>query len=158
MTSRFVACLLFALVGLAGWTCLSAADAAAGPRVLKLRAGIDNAMKFDVTRLSAAPGETVTVSLTNASSLPKNVMGHNWILLVAGTDPTAFAAAAAAEAQSGYIPAKLKEKMLAHIDLLGPGETGEVTFKAPGTAGEYPFLCSFPGHCVVGMKGTLVVK
>jgi len=24
--------------------------------------------------------------------------------------------------------------------------------------GEYPYLCSFPGHYVGGMKGTLVVK
>ena len=38
------------------------------------------------------------------------------------------------------------------------GETVEVTFKVPAEAGSYPFLCTFPGHFVVGMKGNLVVK
>jgi azurin len=85
-------------------------------------------------------------------------MGHNWILLTAGNDPLAFAAAAAPEAASGYIPAKLKDKIVAFIPLLGPKESGEVTFVAPLEPGEYPFLCSFPGHCLVGMKGVLVVK
>lgn len=135
-----------------------AADPAAAPRVVKIRAGVENAMKFDVTTITAAPGEPITVVLTNAGTLPKNVMGHNWILVVAGTDPVAFAAAAASEGTNGYIPAKSKDKILAFVGLLGPNETGEVTFKAPTEPGEYPFLCSFPAHCFVGMKGVLVVK
>jgi azurin len=47
--------------------------------------------------------------------------------------------------------------VIAHTGLVGPGETVEVTFKAPA-AGTYTFLCSFPGHFAAGMKGTLVVK
>ena len=31
------------------------------------------------------------------------------------------------------------------------------TFTAPA-AGNYIFLCTFPGHYVAGMKGTLTVK
>jgi azurin len=85
-------------------------------------------------------------------------MGHNWIVLKAGSDPVAFAAAAAPEAATEYIPSKLKDKIVAFIGLLGPNESGEVTFKAPSEPGDYPFLCSFPAHCVVGMKGVLVVK
>jgi azurin len=100
----------------------------------------------------------IKVTLTNHMTLPKDVMGHNWVLLTAGTDPVAFAAAAAPEAANGYIPPKQKEKVLAVIALLGPNETGEVTFKAPTAPGEYPFLCSFPAHCLIGMKGVLVVK
>ena len=115
-------------------------------------------IKFDVTSIAATPGESIKVILTNAGTLPKSVMGHNWILLTAGSDPVAFAAAATTAAESGYIPAKLKDKILAFIPLLGPGESGEVTFMAPMEPGEYPFLCSFPGHCLVGMKGVLVVK
>ncbi len=128
------------------------------PRVVKVRAGVENAMKFDVTSISAAPGEALKVVFTNASSLPKEVMGHNWVLLAKGSDPVAFATAAAPEAASGYIPAKLKDKIVAYVALLGPGETGEVTFRAPSEPGEYPFLCSFPAHCLTGMKGTLVVR
>ncbi len=150
---------LFALsVAFAGSPGLNAADSAAVPRVVKIRAGVGNAMKFDVTSIPAAPGESIKVVLTNAGSLPKDAMGHNWILLKVGTDPVAFATAAVSEGATGYIPDKLKEKILAFVALLGPGETGEVTFMAPMEPGEYPFLCSFPAHCFVGMKGVLVVK
>ena len=131
---------------------------AAAPRVIKIRAGVDNAMKYDVTAITVAPGETVKLTLTNHMTLPKEVMGHNWVLLTAGTDVAAFAAAAAPEVANGYIPAKMKDKVLAVIGVLGPNETGEVAFTAPAQAGNYPFLCSFPGHFLTGMKGMLVVK
>lgn len=134
------------------------AIAADAPRVIKLKAGDGNQMKFDVASIAAAPGETIKVVMLNASTLPKNVMGHNWVLLAKGTDPIAFANAGAPEAEGGYIPAKMKDKVLASIGILGPNESGEVTFKAPAEPGEYPFLCSFPAHCQIGMKGALVVK
>jgi azurin len=137
---------------------IGAADSGGTPRTIKLRAGVDNAMKFDVSTITVAPGESIKVVLTNHMTLPKEVMGHNWVLLTAGADPVSFAAAAAPEAANGYIPSKLKDKILAVIPLLGPNETGEITFKAPSAPGEYPFLCSFPAHCLTGMKGMLVVK
>jgi azurin len=150
--------LFFTLAALCGCQLGLAADSPAAPRVINITAGKDNTMKFDVTRISAAPGESIKVVLTNASTLPKTVMGHDWILLTAGTDPVAFAAVAAQEGDNGYIPSKLKDKILAYVGLLGPKETGEVIFTAPVTPGEYPFLCSFPAHCLVGMKGVFVVK
>ena len=39
-----------------------------------------------------------------------------------------------------------------------PGETVEVTFDAPKAPGVYTFICTFPGHFLAGMKGTLTVK
>ena len=158
MKSKFTALLLLVAVAFCGSLLMRAAESAATPRVVKIRAGAENTMKFDVTSISAAPGESIKVVLPNAGTLAKSVMGHNWILLTAGSDPVAFAAAAATDAENGYIPTKLKEKIVAFIALLGPGETGEVTFMAPIKPGEYPFLCSFPAHCLVGMKGVLVVK
>ena len=157
MKSKLFASLVVAASVLCpGGLLLRAAEAA--PRVIKIRAGVENAMKFDVASITAAPGESITVALTNACAFPKNVMGHNWVLLTAGSDTTAFAAAAATEAASGYIPEKQKEKVVAFIKLLGPNETGDVTFTAPTAPGEYPFLCTFPAHCAIGMKGVLVVK
>jgi azurin len=157
MSSKLFTSVLIALVVLgAGSSLLPATDAA--PRVIKIRAGVENAMKFEVARIAAAPGESITVALTNACAFPKAVMGHNWVLLTAGADTTAFAAAAATEGANDYIPEKQKEKIVAFIKLLGPNETAEVTFTAPTTPGEYPFLCTFPAHCAIGMKGVLVVK
>jgi azurin len=141
---------------LAASATLAAADAS--PRVIKIRTGQDNAMKFDVTSLTVAPGETLKIVITNACTLPKTVMGHNWVLLKAGSDTTAFANGATGDAATGYIPAKFKDQVIASVGLLGPNESGEVTFQAPATPGDYPFLCSFPAHCIVGMKGVLTVK
>ncbi len=132
-----------------------AAPAAAGPRVVEITA--NDAMKFSVTTIEAKAGEQLTVVLTNIGTQPKEVMGHNWVLLKARSDAGAFSTAAAAAKDNNYIPAALKAQIIANIDLLGPRKSGEVTFTVPGP-GEYPFLCSFPAHFAVGMKGTLIVK
>jgi len=157
MPMRLTALLLGLAVLAAHQVVTFAADAAA-VRTLKVRTGVNNAMKFDLETLTAAPGETLRIVLTNETTLPKAVMGHNWVLLTAGSDPVAYAMAAAGDVASGYVPAKLKDKVLAVIPVLGPNETGEVTFQVPAKPGDYPFLCSFPGHCVIGMKGVLRVK
>ena len=128
----------------------------AGPRTLEITAG-DN-MKFNVTTLEAKAGEQLTVVLTNVGTQPKEVMGHNWILLKIGTDLEAFDKAAALAKESDYFPTSMAGQVLAHIPLLGPRKSGEITFTAPTTPGEYPFLCSFPAHFQVGMKGVLIVK
>src|SRR5688500_10931970 len=101
MKSKLAALALVFIALFSGTHFALAADAATTPRTIKIRAGVDNAMKFDVTNISAAPGESLKVVLTNASVLPKEVMGHNWILLTVGTDPLAFAAAAVPEAANG---------------------------------------------------------
>ncbi|MBI5689403.1 MAG: azurin [Verrucomicrobia bacterium] len=156
MKFKSVAFLSIGLLALTTGAALSAADATS--RVVKIRTGVENAMKFDVPTLTAAPGETLKIVLTNATTLPKAVMGHNWVLLKAGADPVAYATVAASDQAGGYMPEKLKDQVLAFIPVLGPNETAEVTLQVPAQPGEYPFLCSFPGHCVVGMKGVLVVK
>lgn len=154
---KLIAHALLALAGFLAFPSLYAEDSST-PRVIKLQAGAGNVMKFDLAQITAAPGEKIKVVLANVSTLPKAVMGHNWILLKNGTDPVAFAQAGAAEPATEYIPTKLKDKIVAHIKLLGPGESGEIVFEAPAEPGDYPFLCSFPGHCVVGMKGVFTVK
>lgn len=160
MKSRIL--LITALVALVTSGCgqkgssASAAAAPAGPREVEITAG--DTMKYSITSIEAKPGEEIKVILTNTGSQPLEVMGHNWVLLKAGTDVAAFDAAALSSKDTGYIPAALKDEIIAHIDLLGPRKSGEVTFKAPTTPGEYPFLCTFPAHYQVGMRGTLTVK
>lgn len=146
-----------ALVGCSKNEPAAAAPAAvAGPRTVEITAG-DN-MKYNIASIEAAPGEEIKVILTNIGTQPKEVMGHNWVLLKAGTDVNAYAAAAMTAKDTDYQPAALAGQVLAHIPLLGPKKSAEVVFKAPTEKGEYPFLCSFPAHFQVGMKGVLVVK
>jgi len=134
----------------------AAAAAPAGPREIDITAG--DTMKYDVTQIDAKPGEDLKVVLTNNGTQPVLVMGHNWVLLKAGTDVAAFDAAALGSKDTGYIPAALSDQVIAHIDLLGPRKSGEADFKAPTAPGDYPFLCTFPAHYQTGMKGVLTVK
>jgi azurin len=134
----------------------TAAAAPAGPREIDITAG--DTMKYDVTQIDAKPGEDLKVVLTNVGTQPVEVMGHDWVLLKAGSDVAAYDSAALAAKATGYIPASLKDEVIAQIDLLGPRKSGEADFTAPTVPGDYPFLCTFPAHYQTGMKGTLTVK
>jgi azurin len=85
-------------------------------------------------------------------------MGHNWVLLKAGEDPMAYATAALSAKNEGYQPKALADQVIASIAMLGPKETGEVTFTAPTVPGSYPYICSCAGHSMAGMRGVLIVK
>ena len=115
-------------------------------------------MKFNLTRIDASPGQKIRVQLTNTGTLPKEVMAHNWILLKAGQDPNVYTTKALTAKDEDYQPKALSDEVLASIPLIGAKQTGEVTFDAPTAPGSYPFFCSFPAHCQVGMRGELVVK
>ena len=51
----------------------------------------------------------------------------------------------------------MKDQVLAATKLLGPKEEDTITFTVPSEPGEYVYLCSFPAHYIVGMKGVIVV-
>jgi azurin len=127
-----------------------------GAKTVAISAG--DTMKYTVTKIEAAPGQKITVELTNEGNLPKEAMGHNWVLLKAGVATADYASAAITAKAENYQPAAMAEKVIASIPVLGPKETGKVTFTAPSAPGEYHFLCSFPGHSAAGMVGVLVVK
>ena len=128
----------------------------AGPREIEITA--NDTMKYSVTSIEAKPGEDIKVILTNTGTQPVEVMGHDWVLLKAGTDVAAFDAACLGAKDTGYIPAALSDEIIAKIGLLGPRKSGEVEFKAPTAPGDYPYLCTFPAHYQTGMKGVLTVK
>jgi azurin len=117
----------------------------------------NDTMKFSVTEITAKRGEKLSVTLSNNGTTPKFSMGHNWVLLIAGADLQAFAVAAAEAVTTDYVPAG-NAQVLAATKLLGPNESATVTFTAPATPGRYEFLCSFPGHFQVGMRGVLIVE
>ena len=114
-------------------------------------------MKFDKTEITARPGETLRIVVKNTGSMPKLAMAHNFVLLKPGTDQVEFNTAAFSARETDFIPASMKAAVIANTPLAGAGETVETTFKAPA-AGTYNFLCSFPGHFALGMRGTLTVK
>jgi azurin len=118
-----------------------------------VRMTANDQMRFNTNRIEAPAGK-IKIELKNVGALPKEVMGHNFIVLKPGTDPVAFGAKAMPAKATDYIPAD-KPEVLGHTKLLGPGESD--TLEIELTAGTYPFLCSFPGHVGL-MSGQLVVN
>ena len=115
-------------------------------------------MKYDTTSIEAKPGEMLHVVVKSVGTMPKAAMAHNFVLLKAGVNPQDVATAAMTARETDFIPASMSDKIIAHTGLAGAGETQDVTFKAPMKPGTYTYMCTFPGHFAVGMKGELVVK
>jgi azurin len=140
----------------------SAAPVAASAPVVAAGRKVDivanDTMKFSTVEIHAKPGEALSVTLSNAGTTPKFSMGHNWVLLTLNADIDGFLSAAAEAAATEYVPAVKRAEILAATKLLGPGEQDTATFAAPRAPGRYPFLCSFPGHAQVGMRGVLIVE
>jgi azurin len=130
--------------------------AQAGPRTIEISASDD--MKYDKTTIEAKPGEQIRIHLTPKGTMPKIAMSHNVVVLKLGTDPAAFVTAGATARATDYIAPDKASQVIAHTPLAGNGESVDVVFKAPTAPGNYPYVCTYPGHFVAGMKGSLVVK
>ena len=124
----------------------------------KIEVTANDQMKFSVVEIRAKAGEALSVILVNKGTTPKFSMGHNWVLLAASANVDSFLVAAAEAPTTEYVPAARKADILAATKLLGPGERDTATFAAPAAPGRYPFICSFPGHAQVGMRGVLIVE
>ena len=130
--------------------------AANGARVINI-SGNDE-MKYSIVTMTAKPGEMIRIRLTSKGVLPRVAMAHNVVVLKPGTDPVKFVEAGAAFRQTDFIAPAMKDKVIAKTPFAGPGETVEIVFKVPATPGKYPYVCTFAGHAVSGMRGTLIVK
>ena len=111
-------------------------------------------MQFDKKVLSASPGQKVTLTLNHTGRGNKMIMGHNFVLLKSGVDVDDFAQRAVEANENEYIPEG--NEMIAYTELIGGGETTNITFEAPST-GIYTFICTFPAHYQL-MRGQLIVK
>jgi azurin len=131
----------------------AAVETAAAPQVVHITG--NDQMQYSVTAFEVQSGALVTVILENVGSMPKEAMGHDFVLLQSGSSVADFAQKAMTAKDNGYIPADAPE-MLEHTRLLGPGESDTLTFTAP-PAGSYPYLCTFPGHFGV-MQGVMTSK
>jgi azurin len=112
-------------------------------RVIRIEA-VASQMKFDISRFTVATGEEVVIELVNKDEMP-----HNLLVTKEGALETVSLAAEKmislpdAFAKS-FIPQT--PEVLFSIRLLQPNETLQVRFTAPADPGNYPFVCTFPGH------------
>ncbi|MDJ0839721.1 MAG: plastocyanin/azurin family copper-binding protein [Acidobacteriota bacterium] len=126
----------------------------AGPWQQTIRIEADDLMRIKPTRISAKSGSKVVLELKNTGRIQS--LQHNWVLLAADTDVTGFGNAAMNAKSTGYIPASMKDKVIAHTSLVSAGQSTTVTFTVPAK-GTYTYICSFPGHYSAG-RGTLTAE
>ncbi len=116
---------------------------------------IQNKMEYDLKTLEVEAGQTVAIIFENV-----DFMQHNLLLVKPGTLETVGAAADkmasdAQGAEKSYIPDM--PEILFSTRLVNPGEKVVLTFTAPSEPGDYPYLCTFPGHWRM-MNGILKVR
>lgn len=131
----------------------------ASGKVVELTLEGNDRMQFNKDRLSVQPGQMVRLTLKHVGQLPAQSMGHNVVILKPGDDPFEFSADVnekGGNIDNAYVPEPVRARVIAFTEIVGGGETTSVEFQAPKEAGEYPFLCSFPGH-VGMMRGVLAV-
>ena len=113
-------------------------------------------MKFNKEEIRVKAGQKVKLTLKHVGKMGKNVMGHNWALLVQGADMPAIGQAAALAVDTDYIPMEMADQIIVHTKMLGGGESDTIEFEAPAP-GTYVFMCTFPGHYAL-MQGKLIVE
>lgn len=114
----------------------------------KLEISGNDQMQYDKHELAVNGACTeVTLTLHHTGKLPKEAMGHNWVLVNAKDLDAVANAGMSAGLQSNYIAAGDK-RVLAHTKVIGGGETTSVTFPTSTLqkGGAYKYLCTFPGH------------
>jgi len=113
-----------------------------------------NNLVFDKLKLSAKAGQPVTLIFKN-NGTKDGGMQHNWSLVQPGSEQDIATNGMGAGPEKGYLPDS--PNIIAHTKLLNAGESETITFTAPSKAGDYPYICTFPGH-FPAMKGVLTVK
>jgi azurin len=132
------------------------APGAGSPGAVAIALGvISGQMKFSQTTITARPGQRVEITLNNTDDMP-----HNIVIFRRGTvaqyEKELFGSLNEPNAQlRGFVPDS--PNVLVASRLLNAGESTVVTFDAPGEPGEYPFVCSFPGHWAT-MRGVLRIE
>ncbi len=126
---------------------------ASGAKVIRLKV-IKNEMKYDLKEFSVEAGKPVEIIFENP-----DFMQHNLVIAQIGSLETVGKAAdkMASDpkgAEKNYVPA-LPEVLFAS-KLVNPQQTETLRFVAPVKVGDYPFICTFPGHWSI-MNGTMKV-
>lgn len=129
--------------------------AIAADNACKLQITGNDLMQYDKKELAISGDCTqVQVTLTHAGKLPKEAMGHNWVLVKAADLNAVANAGMAAGLQNNYL-APADKRVIAATKVVGGGESTTVTFPTSllRKGESYLYLCTYPGHNS-SMRGT----
>ena len=113
-------------------------------------------MTYDLKTITVPQScQRFTVNLQHTGTMPRNIMGHNWVLAKKEDIKGVTTDGAAAGEADDYIQPG-DQRVLAQTRLIGGGEKDSVTFDTRVLqAGQaYAFFCSYPFHSTM-MKGAL---
>ena len=115
---------------------------------------IPEQMLYDKTLIVVEPGKPVEIILKN-----DDAMQHNFMIVAPGAlEEIGQIAEKMAPQPDAFLRLYVPDspKVLFATKLLDPGQQTKLAFTAPAQPGEYPYLCSYPGHWR-RMTGTLAV-
>lgn len=122
-------------------------------RVVRIKT-VEEEMRYDIPYFAVEAGKSVQIVLENHDLMP-----HNLVITV----PEALKEVAQLGLQVGpnngwqslpYVPES--DKVLHATSMVPADQQATLTFTAPTTAGEYPYVCTFPQHWY-RMYGVMVV-
>ena len=139
---------------LVAWNAVAPAKSSGDVKVIRIKT-IREAMKYDLKEFTVSPGQTVQIVLENNDAMQHNLVvtrpGMREKVGKAGDDMMKDDKGA----EKNYVPS-LPEVLFA-TPLVNPGQSYTLTFKAPAKTGDYPYVCTFPGHWTL-MNGVMHVK
>lgn len=111
-------------------------------------------LRYDVELFEVKPNMEITIILKNTDE-----MQHNMIICSIGRNVTMKVAqnawALGAEAIKRHYVPEMPE-VLFHTKVVNPGQEDSMTITTPGMKGDYPYVCTIPGHAFT-MKGVMRV-
>jgi azurin len=135
----------------------TAAAAPAQPKAtpdFEITVGTDgDQMAFDKKEFEVKAGSTVKLVFKNNAKA--GGLQHNLMVVKPGTETEVANAAVAAGNDNGWVP-QGNPNVLVTTKLVDPQGMDSIVFVAPA-AGDYPYICTFPGHAMV-MKGVMHSK
>lgn len=114
---------------------------------------------FDVKEFTVKPGQKVKLTLINpADSVTRQP--HNVLIVKPGKKDVVGMAANAGMTDPTFLTTKQavpdSEDILFHSKLIQAGEEDTMEFTAPEEEGDYPYICTYPGHWAI-MHGVMKV-
>ena len=114
---------------------------------------------YDVKEFTVKPGQKVKITLINPGDSVTR-QPHNILVVKPGTKDVVGMAANAGMSDPKFLTEKQavpdSEDVLFASKLIQAGEEDVLEFTAPAEAGDYPYLCTYPGHWAI-MNGIMKV-
>ena len=130
-------------------------DQQKGLKIIRISA-VKERMLYDLKQFEVRAGQPVKLEFVNPDAI-----SHNLVIIRPETEEAVALEvnrmiADLKQIEIGqYIPET--DAILFHTEMVPPNSSETLRFIAPKEPGNYPYICTFPGHWTI-MKGVMVVK